>query len=94
MSEKMLAFVGTFREEEWCTLIHGETRGKAKSRFERCNPGGGRYTDIQLRKLPGQDDLPFTFLNAKAAGFEYENEDETIPGFINDCDCPICRGGN
>lgn len=95
MSEKMLAFIATFNEEDWCTLIHGETRGKAKARFVRCNLGSELpYTDIRLRRLPGQDDLPFTSLNSKAAGFEYDVEDETIPGFINDCDCPICRGGN
>ena len=100
----MLAYIGQFRDDEWCSLIHGETRGKAKLRFLECTCGMGNdeFTEIRLRRLPGLDNKPITYQNAKDAGFEYssmefdENGDEIYNDpehFINDCDCPVCREG-
>ena len=94
------AYIANFEGEEWAMLIHGETRGKAKSRFWRCNPMGTSeieaFKDIRLTRLPGQDNKPFTYENAKAAGFEYTEDDGSIPvwdgDFYNDCDCEICKG--
>jgi hypothetical protein len=92
----MLAFVARFDEEEWCTLVHGETRGKAKSRFYRAWWGDrDEWNDIRLRRLPGLDDTPFTYEAAKAAGFEYAHSEYaggSPADFINDCDCEICGG--
>jgi hypothetical protein len=99
---KMLAFVALFDGAEWCDLIHGENRGKAKYRFMRVNPVGydpDLWNEIRLRRLPGQDDKPFTYENARAAGFQYNyGEDDNIDGeflppeeFTSSCDCEICE---
>ena len=97
----MLAFVARFDGAEWCDLVHGETRAKAKYRFLRVNPGDddpGLWADIRLRRLPGQDDKSFTYEDAKAAGFEYtagegdygEPEPLSSDEFSSSCDCEIC----
>ena len=96
----MLAYVAKYDNEEWSILVHGETRGKAKFQFVRCEPSGNydssMWNEIRLRRLPRQDDKPFTYENSKAAGFEYwydEESDIILPedDFINFCDCPVCR---
>lgn len=94
----MLAYIASIKGEEWCTLVHGETRGKAKYRFYRNSPQWIDKEDwvfIRLRRLPGQDDKPFTFETALAAGFQYNNEmedgDPDPEGFTHDCDCPLCK---
>lgn len=95
------AYIANFEGEEWGMLIHGETKGKAKSRFMKCNPIGtteiDAFKDIRLTRLPGQDNKPFTYENAKAAGFEFYEEDGDTPdpdpgNFYNDCDCELCKG--
>jgi len=100
----LLAFVAQFEDEEWCMLVHGETRGKAKARFLRLDPSGmadnSYWNSIRLRRLPGQDDKPFTYETTLAAGFqfaasEYDENGDGIDGgpddFVNDCDCEICK---
>jgi len=96
----MKAFIAQFEDAEWCDLVHGETHGKAKSNFLRWNPGTndpGDYTMIRLRRIPGLDDKPFTFENAKQAGFTYQEEGDEEPSpsdFINDCQCEVCQAPN
>lgn len=100
----MKAYVAQFKDEEWCTLIHGKTRAQAKYNFLHWEPTGmadrSYWNDIRLRRLPGLDDLPITYENAKAAGFEYAaNEfdddgnslDDGPDHFVNDCCCEICK---
>ena len=91
----MKAYIAHFEGEDWFMLVHGETREKAKSNFLKWNPSGWEsvYPDIRLTRLPGQDDLPFTFENADKAGFHYCQEDgETVDTeFINDCQCELCK---
>ena len=100
----MKAFIATYKDAEWVSLVHGETIGEAKTRFNRTNPEGyGRqeFVDMRLTRLPGQDDLPFTFENAEKAGFtyvyegEYDSEGDQLlhpEWFSFDCDCEICKG--
>lgn len=98
---KILAFVVRFEGEDWCTLIHGETRGKAKARFmDAWSLEAKDWNSIRMRRLPGQDDKPFTHEIAKAAGFSYstgeedENGDDITCGpeeFTHDCYCELCR---
>lgn len=57
--------------------------------------GEGEFIDVRLKRLPGCDDLPLTQANAKAAGFEYTEEDgsaypEYYP-WLEECNCPICK---
>lgn len=94
------AYYGYFKGEDWGTLVHGETRGKAKQRFARCEPSGfgsEGWNDIRLQRKPSLDDIPFTWDNAKKAGFEYLLDDSAhsfpIEEFVNDCDCEICKKG-
>jgi hypothetical protein len=96
----MLGFRAEFENADWCLLVHGETPGKAKSRFLRidpCDGWDGGYTDIRLTRIPGLDNRPITFENAHTAGFHYAYEEEGEPdfdyekAFSNECDCPICR---
>lgn len=69
--------------DEYCFLIHGETRSKAKYRAYRCDPAGphchGEWEmlmfDFKLKRLPLLDNKPITYENAKAAGFEYESDE-------------------
>jgi hypothetical protein len=100
----MKAYFAQYKNEDWGTLIHGETRGKAKSRFSRCDPSGeyyhGMWNKIQLTRVPGLDDKPFTYENGKAADWLYLSEDYDENGrmsiseldWFNDCDCEICKG--
>lgn len=96
MKPKMKAYIARELDEWICTLVHGETPGQAKTRAI----GHGaletaEYLDVRLTRLPGLDDKPITFENAKSSGFEYVYEDgsEPIPEneFTNECGCEICR---
>ena len=83
--------------EEYCILVHAETRGKAKAYGQARDPGFGfdDFTFISARRLPGLDGLPFTIENNRAAGFRYQDDDgnDIVDGeFYNDCGCGICRG--
>jgi len=80
-------------QDEWCSLVHIETRGKARAWAARMYDQ--EFVDLYARRLPELDNKPITHGNAKAAGFEYE--DESWGGFIkpeefiNDCRCEICK---
>lgn len=56
----MLGFIARFDGEEWVSLIHGETTGKAKARFLRVEPSGmaerSMFRDIRLNRVPGLAD--------------------------------------
>ena len=83
--------------DDWCGLVHGETPGKAKSRF--CANSileSWDFLAVRLRRIPGLDDKPITYENAKAAGFEFAGEEgEPLDPkyFENDCSCEICKKG-
>ena len=95
----MNAYIAIFDGEEWQTLIHGKTRGEAKSRFMRCEPSGvadhSYFNSIRLRRLPAWDNRPFIDGDEVRALFSSEERDENgdeIPDpFINDCDCELCK---
>ena len=80
--------------DEWCSLVHAQTRGQAIQRIREWVDPGDSFLDFSARRLPGLDDKPITYQNAKEAGFEYEHgygvgysENE----FINDCHCELCN---
>ena len=102
----MLAFVCHFDGEEWFILIHGETRAKAKWNFIKWNPfsldAWDSWNLVRTKRLSECDDKPFTWQNAKDAGFEYttdeisdgtDDPEHFIPEefFPNDCNCSICQ---
>ena len=80
--------------DDWCTLIHGETRGKAQA-FVMGHIGVGDFIDYSALRLPGLDGKPITFDNAAAAGFHYLDEstgdDEDASEFRNWCKCEVCE---
>lgn len=100
MEAGMNAYKASFDGEEWMTLIHGESREKAKYRFMRREPTGmadkSMWVDIRLTHLPEFDDKPFTDCDEVRALFmpsEYTDDGEGIcDPFVNDCDCELCRG--
>jgi hypothetical protein len=100
MTDKMLAYVGFIEGEDWCCLIHGATRGKAKANFQRHAPiiiDTSDFLFIRLRRLPAMDDKPFTPENLNAADWHYVDEDGeplSNANFINDCRCSICQTTN
>lgn len=87
--------------DDWCTLMHAETRGQAITAATNHVSYGDEFTEFRALRLPGLDDKPITYENAKAAGFEYEPDrwfdcdadqasyNESI--FSNDCPCEICK---
>lgn len=91
----MKGWVGKFKGEEWCMLVHGETAAKAKNNFHRWEPSGyGEYVIIRVHRIPGLDDKPITRENARNAGFSYYDESRVTLDdihFVNDCRCKICR---
>jgi hypothetical protein len=98
----MKAYRAEFEDSGWCILVHGETRGKAKSRFMQVQPDPwladtDYWNDIRLLRIPGLDNKPITFANTAAAEFFYvDSETDKILDaneFFNFCDCEIC-GGN
>lgn len=82
--------------DQWCSLVHAETRGKAIVQV-RCNVSDfEEYIDFRAQRLPGLDDRPITYQNAKDAGFEYLDEYNFLlpeDWFTNDCHCEICETG-
>ncbi len=88
--------------EEWVMLVHAETRGKAKTTVMGITGGDYNFTDFSAKRIPGLDDKPITYQNAKEAGFQYTDlvgtEEIDEDGyllekyFINDCRCDICKG--
>ena len=83
--------------DEWCSLVHAETRGKACAYImNKIDPGDG-FICFRAIRLPGLDNKPITYVNAADAGFFYKDEQEFGAGliqeesFINDCRCKICK---
>ena len=78
---------------EWSTLVHAETRGQAIAKCQNMYEPLD-FVDCRARRVPGLDDKPITFQNAKLAGFEYLDDwdgDSISPEqFVNDCQCEIC----
>ena len=97
----MKAWTVQNRYENWCVLIHAETRGKAKA--AGCGEIDSEFTEVNVRRLPGLDDKPITYENAKEAGFRYTDPDGGIydedqseyylrpEEFTNYCRCDVCR---
>ena len=85
-------------EDDWCSLVHEETRGKACAYImNKVDPGDG-FIHFRAIRLPGLDDKPITYGNACEAGFHYLDEyqkplfpPEADEYFINDCSCEICK---
>ena len=97
--EEMKAWIVSATSEEWCSLFHANTSGKAKLRgLEEYNLSD--FTEMRARRLPGLDDKPITYQNAKDAGFQYgdggysedgDGDGHLLPSFFsNDCRCEIC----
>jgi len=83
--------------EEFCSLFHAETRGRAKLKIKECFGLSVDFIDICATRLPALDDIPITYENAKEAKFEYFDQDTgkklAKEEFVNDCHCDICKGG-
>ena len=86
--------------DEWCSLVHAETRGKACLYIRDTIDSGLDFLDFRAIRLPGLDDKPITYGNACEAGFhyldEYHEEKPLFPPeadeyFVNDCNCKICK---
>ena len=83
--------------DEWCTLMHADTRGRAKELARRYVDDWNEFTDMGARRLPELDDRPFTYEDCKNAGFEYAEFEDPDDGsqakeaFTNDCPCDICK---
>ena len=84
--------------DEWCSLVHEQTRGKACASVRDCIDTGLDFIDFRAIRLPGLDDKPITYENAAAAGFFYQSEfsdfdnmGDGAVAFVNDCSCGICK---
>ena len=85
-----------YYEDDWCSLVHAKTRGKACAYImNKIDPGEG-FICFHALRLPGLDDKPITYENAADIGFfyqdEFNNENRITPkeSFINDCACKTC----
>jgi hypothetical protein len=79
--------------DEWTTLIHADTAGKAKAIAMRAFDYDD-YISFSARRFPEMDDKPFTYQATKDAGFDYWDDcGKSIEPeeFYNDCPCEICR---
>lgn len=92
----MKAWIVGERGQMCCVLVHAKTAGKAKQIV--ANEFDFIFTDVRSIRLPGLDDKPITYDNAKDACFEYGEYDDDgnfIPcppeTFENYCQCEICR---
>ncbi|MBU0791725.1 MAG: hypothetical protein KKC55_14845 [Gammaproteobacteria bacterium] len=85
--------------DEWCSLVHAETRGKACAYIKDIIDTELDFLDFRAIRIPGLDNKPITYLNTVKAGFRYQIEDDvynppifTKPEyFVNDCNCKICK---
>jgi len=94
----MKAWIVYYYDNEWCSLVHAETRGKACAYIRDCiNTGLLDFIDFHAVRLPGLDDKSITYENAADAGFFYQDDFESglrleaEEVFINDCNCKICK---
>jgi hypothetical protein len=88
----MKAWIVYDTSEEWVSLFHADTSGKAKLRgLEEYNLDS--FTDMRAKRLPELDNKPITYQNAKDAGFEYLDDGGKLEAmyFFNDCRCEICE---
>ena len=79
--------------DEWCSLVHAQTRGQAIQRIRKWVDPGESFLDFSARRCPGLDNRPITYQNAKDAGFEYGDGYGgrlTENYFTNDCHCELC----
>ena len=86
--------------DDVCTLVHADTRGRAKL-LGKGILGSDEFTEMRALRMKGLDDKPITYQNAKDDGFQYTNggysEDGDEDGYLlpelftNDCHCDICR---
>ena len=95
----MKAWIVSDFGDEWCSLFHADTAGRAKLRgLEEYNLDD--FTTMRAKRLLGLDNKPITYQNAKDAGFQFSDggylEDGNGDGnllpelFSNDCRCDIC----
>jgi hypothetical protein len=98
----MRAYIAYLFNDDWQMLVHGETRGKAKSNFIKWNPESSdddMWVLIRLRRLPEWDDKPFTDcqeMRQLFTPYEYNDKGDGIYNepFTNDCLCELCRMGS
>lgn len=80
--------------DEWLTLVHAETAGKAKMAvINLYGDDYSEYIDYRAKRMPKLDNKPFTYKTCLDAGFQYHDEDGLYLNpdeFINDCPCEIC----
>ena len=84
-----------FCMDEWMTLMHADTRGKAIQSARDNVDGGESFIDFRAIRVPGLDDKPFTWNNVDAEEVGYVDEDGNPlqeNEYFNDCRCSICKG--
>jgi hypothetical protein len=97
MSDAMKAYIAGYANDEWITVVHGETVPKAKRMFAMVDPSTNydrsRWVDIRLIRLPEWDNRPFV------PGQEYNelfapdsDEDGNVVDMLVDCRCELCKG--
>jgi hypothetical protein len=95
-----LAYYAQYEGEDYCTVLHAETRGKAKYRFARVDPAGNydrsRWNEIRLYRLPKWDNKPFRKGDEYNQLFAPDSYDDNGEGVYDgyswiDCDCPLCK---
>ena len=67
----MKAWIVYYYDNEWCDLVHAETRGKACAYIRDVIDTGLDFIDFRAVRLPGLDNKPITYENAVEAGFHY-----------------------
>ena len=97
----LLAFYAQYENEDYCTVVHAKTRGKAKWRFARVDPAGNydpsMWNEIRLKRLPEWDDKPFVRgeeYNQLFSPDSYNDAGDPVYDGYSwiDCDCPLCTG--
>jgi len=83
-----------FCGDEYCTLIHADTAGKAKRIMMGLYGDETEFIDYRATRFPKMDDKKFTYEDCKEAGWEYldgwDGGNLKKEDFINDCPCNIC----
>jgi hypothetical protein len=96
----MKAWIVSATSDEWVSLFHADTAGRAKLRgLEEYNLDD--FCEMRAKRFPGMDDKPFTYQACKDAGFQYgtggysedgDGDGHLLPElFNNDCRCSICK---
>ncbi len=93
----MKAWIVYYYDNEWCNLVHAETKGKACAYIRDAIDVGLDFLDFRAIRIPELDNKPITYNNAAESGFfyrdEFSNGKRVAPeeSFINDCRCKICK---